>query len=181
MEKAERFDVVCLNCGVSYQLPQHRLAKAKYCSKACMLEHKKPIQFKCQTCGKEYERYQAELKPRKDGSVQGTKYCSRKCWSDHAWKTPWTSNASSNGYKVKNVGGKQIKEHRHVMANHLGRELFKHETVHHKNGDRSDNSLRNLELWSTSQPYGQRVEDKLKWAEDFLLSYGYKLIRGGAD
>ena len=81
-----------------------------------------------------------------------------------------------DGYVVKkarNAEGRPTTEfqHRTVMEKYLGRKLRKSESVHHKNGNRQDNRISNLELWSTSQPAGQRVEDKLEWAKEILELY----------
>lgn len=78
-------------------------------------------------------------------------------------------NAAKSGY---------IAEHVLFMSNFIERPLFKKETVHHKNGIRNDNRIENLELWSNSHPYGQRVEDKINWCKEFLEQYGYKVIMG---
>lgn len=68
-----------------------------------------------------------------------------------------------------------IAEHTFIMSEYIKRPLKKGETVHHINGNRSDNRIENLELWHKSHPPGQRLEDKINWCKEFLTQYGYTI------
>ena len=59
----------------------------------------------------------------------------------------------------------------YISVQHIWREKCLHEEVHHLGGIRDDNSLANLELWSTSQLSGQHVADKLAWCDWFKAQY----------
>jgi hypothetical protein len=41
--------------------------------------------------------------------------------------------------------------------------------VHHKDGQRDNNHISNLELWDKSHPPGQRHEDKADFYKNWLL------------
>lgn len=103
------------------------------------------------------------------------KTCQKKgekspCWKGGKYEhegyirvyVPSHPHATTNGYAY---------EHIVVMCERLGRDLRSHENVHHINGNKKDNRVENLELWSTYQPSGQRIKNKLQWAYEIIEMY----------
>ena len=58
-----------------------------------------------------------------------------------------------HGYLLITVNGKQVRAHRVIMEQHLGRPLrpFPFEIVHHINGDTLDNRICNLKVITQSE------------------------------
>jgi hypothetical protein len=58
----------------------------------------------------------------------------------------------SNAYKMMtDKTGKRQPEHRAIMEKHLKRKLSIHEIVHHKDGNKKNNRLSNLEIMTAEE------------------------------
>lgn len=157
-----------------------------YCSMSCSaIGRRKNADEKhkteCKNCGKEFYR------TRRNGS--GTIYreqqlCSKQCkneWTSKVYRAKHglakTTRRIRRKYAVLRIPAQngnvayEILEHRYVMEQHIGRKLHSEETVHHVNGDRYDNRLENLELFSSRHGPGQRVIDKVQFAIEILTLY----------
>ena len=167
--------VRCPECAQEFQTL--RRAPHRYCSRSCMLVGRAKAKRRrvgriCKQCGKLFEIHRAHAERAGRGKHTG-QFCSRPCtwayWRAHPSDHPSVRNrkafaesTDASGYIWVFVPSRgKVRQHRLVMEHVLGRILEPWETVHHKNGDRSDNRPENLELWTGKQPSGVRAQDAL--------------------
>lgn len=130
------------------------------CGKTKSIYRYNLISGKSSSCGCVSKEKNIAMSGQKSKAWKGGKYIDGGYVMVYIKKHP---KAKKNGY---------VREHVVVMEQKLGRQLILGENVHHINGLKTDNRIENLELWSVSQPCGQRVEDKLKWAKEIIELYG---------
>src|SRR3990167_5843056 len=136
----------CPNCKKTFR---PRWDIQEFCSRKCGYQNRSLPRGNCLHCGKSLE-----------GKPTRVKYCSHQC---HALDRPKRGKVDEAIGTIKNAGygylkikiGKEhlsadkkgwVLHHRYMMEQHLGRKLLKTEHIHHRNGNRADNRIENLEL-----------------------------------
>lgn len=136
----------------------------------------KEYKFNCQKCGKEFILYLREkevlsLKRRKCCSRQcaNSKICSeenkrKKSEANKKWSQLHPRVIISKGkYKTIQINKKGYQEHRYIMEQFLKRKLENNEIVHHKNNNKEDNRIENLQLMTKNEhsKYHRAIEKAL--------------------
>jgi len=173
---------VCERCLVEFTYPRSQQQR-RYCTRDCYEATRRKSTEPCSIegctnprkamglcaahCGRLYRHGDVKA----DVPVRDIRYGSGDVFNNgyRFLYRPGTDGTNKNGY---------IAEHRLVMAEHLGRTLLPHETVHHKNGKRADNRIENLELWAGTHRRGQRVSDLMDDAVATLRQYAPHLLSG---
>ena len=131
--------VICEKCGIKFKSWQSNKL-SRFCSSECAPHGRKATKpsIKCGVCGVLFRRY---------GGGYNAKFCSRDCYIKSNPK-----EKTKEGYvliynkEYSNMVSGQVLEHRYIMGIFLGRKLESYETVHHIDGNRSNNNIENLQL-----------------------------------
>jgi hypothetical protein len=165
---------ICLNCEKQFATRPSLAHKVHNCSKQCGYETRKKrhlVSAECAECKKEF------LFTKSSRREQEFYFCSVSCAAKQRSKSRSSDwKVGKDGYIYKTINSKRVLQHRFVMEQHLGRRLNQGENVHHKNGDKQDNRIENLELWFVQQPKGQRMGDRIEAAKKLLEDNGFIVI-----
>lgn len=107
----------------------------------------------CLNCGSNFSTDSSYIAQRERSGM----YCCRGCFFEHR-KKQTKQRLEKSGYLCLS----RERVHRIVMERLIGRKLDRTEVVHHKNGNRADNRIENLEIMSSSEHTRLHFAEKSK-------------------
>ena len=153
--KYPKIKVNCKQCGKPITTNKKRLeeGRGKYCSRDCLYKSKvKNTTFVCLVCGKKVTLTAREYGTRTKPAMLCSYSCAglyRSGDKHGMWRGGFYKH---NGYVMKWVGPKKHKRlHRILVEKHISRLLNNDEIVHHRNMDKSDNKIENLQIMTRAE------------------------------
>jgi predicted RNA-binding Zn-ribbon protein involved in translation (DUF1610 family) len=129
--KGQRVPVTCGNCGAEHITFAHNIRKETFTG----------LCRQCRHTGTASNTWRG-------GRIMKNGYIYVKIAPNHPF---YSAMATSTGY---------VLEHRLVVAEHLGRPLRETEVVHHKNANKTDNRLENLELFISIKEHRKVMQQR---------------------
>lgn len=157
-ERAKKVKLICWNCKQEFELSacetRVKRGTVRYCSAKCRDEAMMTGKIvKCLNCGVEFYTTRNE-------------FCSHECAREYKVAHYQHKTYMENGYEVKFVNGYNkkgnVKVHRAVMEEHIGRRLSPDEVVHHIDGNKMNNDISNLEVMSRKEHSSLHRKKELK-------------------
>ncbi len=103
----------------------------------------------CPICSVEFHHYDLRKK-----------YCSMECYRKSQFgetnaKFRGGTSIQTDGYRAVQMNKRRKRQHIWVMEQYIGRELLPGEVVHHKDENRANNDISNLELLSSQSEHAR--------------------------
>lgn len=143
--RAKRMNVLCKQCGAAFDAKPSHVARgfAKYCSRKCSaLSQRTGKDVVCGTCGMRIYRVPKYLKLSKSGKF----FCSKRCqthWRNQLYVGEKHANWKHGRAAYRSVLGRARIDRVCKLCKAQDTRVL---AVHHIDGDRTNNALRNL-LW----------------------------------
>jgi hypothetical protein len=173
--RPDKYDTICIECSRKKRMivvdGYEVLSKDDYFKRFGIKRTSSMIYYPCSKCGEYHWMARADLKRK-----SATGMC-RKCFNEFMsitrgdarwnWKN-FTRRKTGDGYIEIRVprddpffsmanNGQLIREHRYIMAQHIGRPLGRWEIVHHVNCVKHDNRIENLRLVTLKNHHGEII------------------------
>lgn len=161
----------CVHCGKQYQNRKHQNREIKLCSRECYFDNisnqigKESLNTKrCSKCNDlmSYLRFSKDSS-KKDGLYPSCKECVSK--TNGCILSEIKMRIDSGGYPCY----RGVRVHRYKYQAFIGRELKRKEHIHHKNGNKKDYRLSNLEILTDSEHHKLHYESMDKKPQEYLV------------
>ena len=152
--------VVCDGCGKIFDKLvkivnwNYRNGWKTYCSSGCLNRSKETtVELKCGSCGNIVIKQQAQIKRSKSGEV----FCSRHCatvYNNKVSKSGENNHNYKHGAKSYRDLAFKLKEAKCELCPYSNKDVLQ---VHHKDGNRKNNSIDNLEILCPTHHWERHV------------------------